>query len=160
MQNLHTISDFLFVTVCEIFDQFTKQTKGEEKGILGTRLHSSPHMKAIVHTKNKFLHSLGDKHTKTNDADFLSLKTTCLAMLQQQKAVYKNLVKQEPHLKHISLGGLCSQLRRGGCEGDPMFCKYESTVSHVDRLLLDHEVFLILSSFPFLLISFLFLFRK
>ena len=97
-------------------------------------------MKAIVHTKNKFLHSLGDKRTN-NDTEYHALTTACLSMLSQQKKVYANLVKQEQNgMRQISLGPLCSQIRRGGCEGDPMFPKYEACVSNIDRILLEHEV--------------------
>lgn len=97
-------------------------------------------MKSLVQTKNKFLHSIGDGK-RSSDSEFDTLKKYCSDLISQQNKVFKNLVKQQPALKQISLVSFCEQLKNNGCGKDPQMELYSSCVHNVDKKIAEHEVY-------------------
>ncbi len=55
-------------------------------------------MKALVHTKNKLLLSLGD-NKRTSDDDFAAMRVDYQNLIQQQQKIFKTLVNKH----HFSL---------------------------------------------------------
>lgn len=102
-------------------------------------------MKSLVHQKNKFLHSFSDSKLVDN-AEYTSLKTYTTSLLSQQRKVYKNLLKQQPALKHISFSSFYEQIKKNGCENDEWMAIYANCAKNVDRVILDFEVFAIIDS--------------
>lgn len=98
-------------------------------------------MKSLVLTKNKLLLSLDAKaRPVSDDAEFTALTGYYHELVKQQRAVFKNVVKQEAVLKGVGLGPLCEELRKGGCGRDPVFGRYGESVKRIDKLLLDYQV--------------------
>lgn len=98
-------------------------------------------MKSLVHTKNKFLHSLGDSKL-SEDAEYASLKTYTADLLSQQKKVFKNLQKQQPALKSLSFNSFAEQIKKSGCASDQYMDIYSNCAKNVDRVIADYEVLL------------------